>query len=91
MIVHNRGWGPQLEDALFVDRITGHYRYRGRIEPIFPLRAFRTTRVAALRAAADTQSTADDPVTAPRRAARIKSMIKRAHLIRTKTAKSLKK
>lgn len=30
MIVHNRGWGPQLEDALFVDRITGHYRYLGR-------------------------------------------------------------
>lgn len=29
MIVHNRGWGPQVEDALFVDRITGHYRYRG--------------------------------------------------------------
>lgn len=29
MIVHNRGWGPELEDALFVDRITGHYRYRG--------------------------------------------------------------
>lgn len=29
MIVHNRGWGPQLEDALFVDQITGHYRYRG--------------------------------------------------------------
>jgi len=28
MIVHNRGWGPQLEDALFVDHITGHYRYR---------------------------------------------------------------
>lgn len=27
MIVHNRGWGPQLEDALFVDQITGHYRY----------------------------------------------------------------
>lgn len=27
MIVHNRGWGAQLEDALFVDRITGHYRY----------------------------------------------------------------
>ncbi|MEQ1718989.1 MAG: DUF1287 domain-containing protein [Hyphomicrobium sp.] len=34
MIVHNRGWGPQLEDALFVDRITGHYRYRGRTEPV---------------------------------------------------------
>jgi uncharacterized protein YijF (DUF1287 family) len=29
MIVHNRGWGPQLEDALFVDEITGHYRYAG--------------------------------------------------------------
>lgn len=29
MIVHNRGWGPQLEDALFVDQITGHYRYGG--------------------------------------------------------------
>jgi len=29
MIVHNRGWGPQLEDALFVDKITGHYRFTG--------------------------------------------------------------
>ncbi len=29
MIIHNRGWGPQLEDALFVDKITGHYRYSG--------------------------------------------------------------
>lgn len=29
MIVHNRGWGPQLEDGLFVDRITGHYRFDG--------------------------------------------------------------
>ena len=27
MIIHNRGWGPQAEDALFVDEITGHYRY----------------------------------------------------------------
>ena len=27
MIVHNRGWGPQLEDGLFVDEITGHYRF----------------------------------------------------------------
>jgi len=32
MIVHNRGWGPELEDALFVDQITGHYRYRGPAE-----------------------------------------------------------
>jgi hypothetical protein len=29
MIIHNRGWGIQLEDALFVDKITGHYRYAG--------------------------------------------------------------
>ena len=27
MIVHNRGWGPQLEDALFYNKIIGHYRY----------------------------------------------------------------
>jgi hypothetical protein len=27
MIIHNRGYGPQIEDALFVDRITGHYRF----------------------------------------------------------------
>ena len=29
MIVHNRGWGVQLEDGLFVDALTGHYRYEG--------------------------------------------------------------
>jgi uncharacterized protein YijF (DUF1287 family) len=29
MIVHNRGWGPEMEDALFVDQITGHYRFSG--------------------------------------------------------------
>lgn len=34
LIVHNRGWGPQLEDGLFVDQITGHYRYSGPSEPI---------------------------------------------------------
>ncbi len=27
MIVHNIGFGPQLEDALFDFKITGHYRY----------------------------------------------------------------
>jgi uncharacterized protein YijF (DUF1287 family) len=27
MIVHNRGWGPQLEDALFANGMTGHYRF----------------------------------------------------------------
>lgn len=29
LIIHNRGWGPQHEDGLFVDQITGHYRFRG--------------------------------------------------------------
>lgn len=29
MIIHNRGWGPQIEDGLFVDQITGHYRFTG--------------------------------------------------------------
>lgn len=29
MIVHNRGFGPQVEDALFVNEITGHFRYSG--------------------------------------------------------------
>jgi uncharacterized protein YijF (DUF1287 family) len=39
LIVHNRGWGPQIEDALFVDRITGHYRLtRAQVE------AFERTR-----------------------------------------------
>lgn len=33
MIIHNRGWGPQMEDALFVDEITGHYRYSGPKQP----------------------------------------------------------
>jgi len=27
MVVHNRGWGPQLEDALFANSLTGHYRF----------------------------------------------------------------
>jgi uncharacterized protein len=29
MIVHNRGWGPLLEDALFANEVTGHYRFNG--------------------------------------------------------------
>jgi uncharacterized protein YijF (DUF1287 family) len=33
MILHNRGYGAQIEDALFVDRITGHYRYQGPAMP----------------------------------------------------------
>lgn len=41
MIIHNRGWGVQIEDALFVDRITGHYRYSGAEPAISKIRAAR--------------------------------------------------
>jgi hypothetical protein len=27
LVVHNEGFGPKLDDALFRYRITGHYRY----------------------------------------------------------------
>lgn len=40
MIIHNRGWGPQIEDALFVDKITGHYRY-GRAQDQLALLAMK--------------------------------------------------
>jgi uncharacterized protein YijF (DUF1287 family) len=29
LVMHNIGWGPQIEDMLFGLTITGHYRYRG--------------------------------------------------------------
>jgi hypothetical protein len=49
LIIHNRGWGPQLEDALFVDRITGHYRFQGRPGGATPaLVATRERRPAAI-------------------------------------------
>jgi uncharacterized protein YijF (DUF1287 family) len=43
MIIHNRGWGPQVEDGLFVDRITGHYRYDGAARPPLPPQLATTT------------------------------------------------
>lgn len=51
MIVHNRGWGPQLEDALFADRITGHYRYAGLGSQLRAPPEDRVADGAALRAA----------------------------------------
>lgn len=59
MIVHNRGWGVQLEDALFVDKITGHYRYRGGAKPTDAAIAARNPKPAlpakqAVVAAGDT-------------------------------------
>lgn len=52
MIVHNRGWGPQIEDALFADRITGHYRYGGLGSRPLATPGDRLADGAALRAAA---------------------------------------
>lgn len=54
LIIHNRGWGPQLEDGLFVDRITGHYRYAGpsKTQPIQVIRQVRRTLNAKRAAAA---------------------------------------
>lgn len=66
MIIHNRGWGPQVEDGLFVDRITGHYRYDGAARPSVPPELASTKAKpfplapAATRAAA--QSTGSLPV-----------------------------
>lgn len=54
MIVHNRGWGPQLEDALFVNQMTGHYRYTGARRPGGAdwTEASATTNAAATQASA---------------------------------------
>jgi uncharacterized protein YijF (DUF1287 family) len=41
MIIHNRGWGVQIEDALFVDKITGHYRYTSAEPALSKIRAAR--------------------------------------------------
>lgn len=62
-IIHNRGWGPQSEDALFVDEITGHYRYWNPATPRVPavtatearpvLPAVRLMRTTASRSLSD--------------------------------------
>jgi uncharacterized protein YijF (DUF1287 family) len=46
MIVHNRGWGPQLEDALFVDRITGHYRFTTKGRDVIAVTTARSPAIA---------------------------------------------
>lgn len=64
MIVHNRGWGPQLEDALFVDRITGHYRYIGPTTPeaaVVPASTVAARGVSRLSRAAFARSIAPRP------------------------------
>ncbi len=76
MIVHNRGWGPQLEDALFVDQITGHYRYLP--QPTTPLVAGtrRPAEAAAGVAAASRKPVARPTVAKP--AATTKPVVKAA-------------
>ena len=76
MIVHNRGWGPQLEDALFVDRITGHYRYQGRTEPLKPGSRLRSKSAAAEAAISTSepqtpQNWPSPQIGAPERSARL--------------------
>jgi hypothetical protein len=63
MIIHNRGWGPQIEDALFVDRITGHYRYAG--QPPEPLVASKPALPLTVTATPATPATAGSAVAAP--------------------------
>jgi uncharacterized protein YijF (DUF1287 family) len=48
MIVHNRGWGPQLEDALFASSVTGHYRFN-HSSPAEQASAPEATQGSALR------------------------------------------
>lgn len=66
MIIHNRGWGPQLEDGLFVDRITGHYRFDGQMRspmPAAPVVAARNGTLAAPIAAVSARPLALKPAT----------------------------
>lgn len=58
MIIHNRGWGPQIEDGLFVDRLTGHYRYDGVNRPVTP-------QLAANRAQPFSMNPATLPIALP--------------------------
>ncbi|MBN9267152.1 MAG: DUF1287 domain-containing protein, partial [Hyphomicrobium sp.] len=55
LIVHNRGWGPQIEDALFVASITGHYRLSREQVEVF--QRTRAPRVSDRRRTADVSST----------------------------------
>ena len=42
-LLHNRAWGVQKEDALFVDKITGHYRFN----KVMPFKQVPIVAVAA--------------------------------------------
>ena len=71
MIIHNRGWGPQQEDALFVDQMTGHYRYSAVRRPnLAPAKALmsKSTAAAKSKAAAGTEQKPAQPPSAGARA-----------------------
>lgn len=68
MIIHNRGWGPQLEDGLFVDQITGHYRFTG-------LRSAPSTSAVAESGA----SAGATPTRGPAQSAAAQSAVRRAN------------
>jgi hypothetical protein len=54
MVIHNRGWGPQIEDALFVDQMTGHYRYSGERVPEGAVGGLSSGRITRNSAASET-------------------------------------
>ncbi len=60
MIIHNRGWGPQQEDGLFVDEITGHYRFTG-----MRLAAISRAPSAALKPKKETSLQSVRPISKP--------------------------
>jgi uncharacterized protein YijF (DUF1287 family) len=69
MIAHNRGWGVQLEDALFVDQLTGHYRFRGLAETAVAALPRNVAVAAAKRPAVRTANAARSPSITPPAAA----------------------
>ena len=72
MIVHNRGWGPQLEDALFVDRITGHYRFTGAAHLLAAsTRAGRTAQKLFQRSSLSTSFSRGNMSSGPMRSMRV--------------------
>lgn len=80
MIVHNRGWGPQLEDALFVDQITGHYRFHATVPASAVAKAGSSSSATAAGAvtAGSVQKRAA-PAPAPASAPAPKTVVKAAY------------
>ncbi len=58
LIIHNRGWGPQQEDGLFVDEITGHYRFTGLRPGRQPPSTQPTSRVSPIQSKPDREARA---------------------------------